>query len=98
MGIKIRAPDDNVVHIHLRAFEQELAKTVVHCPTESTRSPCKSERCNIELVSAKVCCERGFLLVTVFDWDVPIARRNVNCTEYASLAKTKGIEGVINPR
>ena len=66
--------------------------------TESTGSPCKSERCNIELVSAGVCCERGFLLVTVFNWDVPIARRDVHCTEYASLAKTKGIECIIDPR
>ena len=29
---------------------------------------------------------------------MPIARRDVHCTEYASLAKTKGIKGVINPR
>ena len=58
----------------------------------------KSERCNIELVSAGVCCERGLLLIAVFDWDMPIARRNFHCTEYASLAKTKCIEYVIDPR
>ena len=65
---------------------------------KSTRSSCKSERCNIELVSAGVCCEHGFLLIAVFDWDMPIAQSDVHCTEYASLAKTKGIEGVVDPR